>query len=83
MPGKLSPKVTKLEKQIRSLNSSLLRLRNRDLIELLLIIRRPGWTTPAEFRYATGIVESLLMQVKAIESLKATLLQGSRSVGRG
>ncbi len=30
-----------------------------DVVELLKILHRPGWTTPAEFIYANSIVESL------------------------
>lgn len=53
---------------------------NSDCVELLKIIHRPGWTTPAEFTFANSIVESLLGQTRNALALRKTLLAGSREV---
>ena len=51
-----------------------------DLVELLKILHRPGWTTPAEFIYANSIVESLTSQARNVVALRKTPLAGSREV---
>jgi hypothetical protein len=53
----------------------------KDFKELMLIIHKPGWTTPAEFALVHGIVESMLAHSAALVGLKESLLQGSRAVG--
>jgi len=53
---------------------------NSDLIELLKVIHRPGWTTPAEFTFATSIVDSLIGQARNLVALRKSLLAGSRDV---
>jgi hypothetical protein len=53
---------------------------NSDLVELLTILHRPGWTTVAEFTFANSIVESLLAQTRNVLTLRKTLLEGSREV---
>jgi hypothetical protein len=53
---------------------------NSDLVELLKILHRPGWTTPAEFIYANSIVDSLTAQARNVLALRNTLLAGSREV---
>jgi hypothetical protein len=53
---------------------------NSDLVELLKILHRPGWTTPAEFIYANSIVDSLIAQARNVLALRNTLLIGSREV---
>jgi hypothetical protein len=73
--GRLERQITDLSKALKSLSD------DQDLVELLKIIKRPGWTTPAEFVFVTGIAESLSVQVKAVQSLKKILVNGSRQVG--
>jgi hypothetical protein len=71
----------KLEKQIDALSNALAKLSNKeDFRELILILRRPGWTTPAEFRFASGIVASMAAQVKGLAALKKDLIEGSKAV---
>lgn len=48
--------------------------------ELLQIIRRPGWTTPAELLFFHGLLDSMLTQAKALETLHSALINGSRAV---
>ena len=51
-----------------------------DLIEMLKLFHRPGWTTPAEFLYVDSIVESLQEQARNVLTLRKALLAGSREV---
>ncbi len=74
--------VTKLERHIKELSQNLTGLAdNTEFDELLKIIHRPGWTTLPEFLFATGIVESMTAQTRAMHDLKRTLLNASRKVG--
>ncbi len=77
-----SHEMKRLEDGISQLRRSLGDLaNNQDLEELLKIIHRPGWTTPAEFLLVAGIVESIQAQAKALVGLKETLLSGGQKVG--
>jgi hypothetical protein len=73
--------VAHLEKRINELSDSLRSLAaDTDFEELIKIIHRPGWTTPAEHLFVTGGVDSMLTQAKALVGLKQVLLAGSRAV---
>jgi hypothetical protein len=73
--------IKRLEKQIDALSNALAKLSSaEDFRELILILRQPGWTTPAEFRFASGIVASMTTQVKGLTTLKADLIAGSKAV---
>ena len=48
--------------------------------ELLQIIHRPGWTTPAEMLLVNGYLDSINSHAKLITNLKETLLAGARAV---
>lgn len=73
--------IQELVKKIKSLNNALDDLSDpKDLKELLIIIKQPGWTTPAEFLFASGIVDSLLDQTTNLIKLKNSLVKGSRKV---
>jgi hypothetical protein len=72
----------RLEKSITALSDALAHLgRGTSLRELILIIKRPGWTTPAEFAFASSIVENMTSQVATLERLQADLLKASQMVG--
>jgi hypothetical protein len=74
--------LTRLEKQISDLSKALKGLSDdQDLVELIKIIRQPGWTTPAEFAFVTGITEHITAQVKNLQTLRQVLVKGSRQVG--
>lgn len=74
--------IDKLEKRLTTLTDALTRLStDHDLGELRLIIRKPGWTTPAESAFALGIVESMLTHSQALAQLKGVLVKGSGAVG--
>jgi hypothetical protein len=47
----------------------------------LKVIRRPGFTTPAEFAFLTAMLNAVQMHVTAIDTLQAEILTASKSVG--
>lgn len=70
-----------LETRIKDLTEALQGLTaNDDQKELVRLIRQPWWTTPAEFAFAMGIMNSLIAQVENIVTLKQALLTASREV---
>jgi hypothetical protein len=70
-----------LEGQLKELHYALKLLSEDDaLLELIRIIRQPGWTTPAEFMLVTGVTEALHAHTRAMVGLKQTLLSGSRAI---
>lgn len=52
------------------------------LEELLRLIPRPGWTTPAELELVRSGVAQLSSQVKLLRVAQDDLLRGARLVGR-
>lgn len=79
----MPPRINKerLEKQISALSDALANLNSADdLRKLILLIRKPGWTTPAEFTFAAGLVDSMLAQTKVLNQMKDALLKGSDAV---
>lgn len=74
--------IRELEKSITALSDALAHLgKGTSLRDLILIIREPGWTTPAELAFATSIVDTMSTQVQTLERLQTNLLQASRLVG--
>ena len=70
-----------LEKKVDALSNALAKLSSaEDFRELILILRRPGWTTPAEFIFASSIIDSMTAQVKTLTQLKTSFLKGSKAV---
>lgn len=52
------PDIGKLEKKITALSDALAHLgKGTDLKDPLRIIHNPGWTTPAEWLFAVGIID--------------------------
>ena len=75
--------IAQLERHVQNLGTAMERLHNRkEFDDLIAHLHRPGWTTPAEFIFATGIVESMLAHTNALSQLKVQLLHGSSLVGR-
>jgi hypothetical protein len=54
-----------------------------DFEELIRIWRHPGWTTPAEFYFASGLLDAMVSQLRLVVDLKAMLLNGSEAVIAG
>jgi hypothetical protein len=70
-----------LEPKLRELSDALQDLADdQGFEELFEIIHRPGWTTPAELEFFTGIVETITAQARALTALKGTLVLGSSRV---
>jgi hypothetical protein len=72
----------RLEERIDLLSKSMAKAADgKDVRELITIIHRPGWTTPAEFTLVLGIVDSMIGHADAMLGLKEALIKGSRAVG--
>jgi hypothetical protein len=48
-----------------------------DVENLIPIIHRPGWTTLPEFTFVAGTTEALTAQVRTVNELKRTLVEGA------
>ena len=73
--------ITGLQKQVTALSDALARLNTPDdWKRLLLILRQPGWTTPAELIFVSAILEAMRAQAVALAGLQAQLLKGSAAV---
>jgi hypothetical protein len=76
--------VKPLAAAIKDLSDGLMKLaEGKDFEELLRIVHKPGWTTPAEFMLVSGLLQSMNAQVKTLAGLKQVLLAGSRAVAAG
>ena len=72
-----------LEERVTTLNKTLAKLGDgKELIELIRLLHRPGWTTPAEFRFASAIVNAMHAHASALTTMRQDLLDASREVGR-
>ncbi|MFF2141599.1 hypothetical protein [Kitasatospora sp. NPDC058190] len=69
-----------LEQRIHHLITVTKAVSNDPHEELLKIIHRPGWTTPAEAALVTGAVDALIKQTEALNEARTTLMDGARSV---
>ena len=71
-----------LDEKISELSDAMAHLgKGTDLKELLRIIVKPGWTTPAEFRLTLIAVDSMKVQVEALTRTSANLLEAAKLVG--
>jgi hypothetical protein len=72
-----------LGKKITDLSDALAKLgTDGDFQRLLKIIHFPGWTTPAEFAFASAIIDHMTVQVRGFADLKGQLMKASEAVGR-
>ena len=51
-----------------------------DMKEMLRIIHKPGWTTPAEFALVNGLVDSIQGHTNDLTAMRKVLLSGSQAV---
>jgi len=73
--------IAKLEKGIQSLHKSVRIFAEDDgYVELLRIIRQPGWTTPAEFALVLASVEAMNAQVHELTKFKTSLIGAAKEV---
>ncbi|WP_295815293.1 hypothetical protein [uncultured Deinococcus sp.] len=71
-----------LSREVKALHARVRELAASDrLEELLKIIPRPGWTTPAEFELVRGTVAYMNRQVAALDEAQDMLLKGANLVG--
>jgi len=76
--------LTQLEGQIQALKTSHAALASGDsLNELLTIIHRPGWTTPAELAFVRTGLESIRAQTAQLHALTQGLVGAAKHVGTG
>jgi hypothetical protein len=61
------PDLAKLNKRVSALSNALAKLgKGTDLVDLLLIIKKPGWTTPAELAFTNALLGSAEVQLGAL-----------------
>jgi hypothetical protein len=70
-----------LERNLKLFGEELRNLSDEEsFAELLKILHHPGWTTPAEFVFAGAITDLMVVQAKALVSLRDSFLEGARQV---
>lgn len=70
-----------LEKKVSALSNALAKLSSQEEFkELILILRRPGWTTPAELIFFNTITDAMTTHVATLAKMKAGLLKGSSRI---
>ena len=73
----------RLEAKIKTLSSYYQKIaQQKELLELLRLIRRPGWTTPAERLLVHGYIDSLSASASSLLRSTEGMLRGAREVGR-
>ena len=76
--------LNQLEANIKELKSSHAALASGGALdELLKIIHRPGWTTPAELAFVQVGLESAQAQTRQLTALTQGLLTAAKLVGAG
>src|SRR6516162_329259 len=71
----------RMETQIKELHTTLKSLADDKVFgELIRIIRRPGFTRPAEAAFLAGLLDSMLGQAKNMSRLKQVVLAGAEKV---
>src|SRR5690242_16481975 len=74
--------IAHLETRVKELGEQLETMGDTsDLEEMIFLIHRPGWTTPAEYLLVSGIVDAMQEHAKALTTLRQSLITGSRVIG--
>ena len=74
--------IKRLDKKITALSKALANLgKGTDGKDLLLIIRKPGWTTIAELGFTNALLDTAAIQVRALETTRAGLKNAAAKVG--
>lgn len=68
--------ITKLNKSLKKLSFT-----EKQEKEILLNIKKPGWTTPAEFRMFMDALKNANLQINALNNLKNSIQQASAMIG--
>lgn len=73
--------IEKLEKEVKELSTKMQHLvAGPELKEVLIHFHKPGWTTPAEYRFANAILTSMIANVTALTTLKNEFIKASAEV---
>jgi len=76
--------IAKLDKNIRGVRQAIVDLNHvfdsDSSEELLKIIRRPGWTTPAEYLLTNAYLESVLETVRNVKQQIGVVVQASKEI---
>jgi hypothetical protein len=73
--------ITGIERQVRSLHKKLTGLTaTQSLEEIIKEMRRPGWTTPAEFRLVAASVRAMDRQVTILAEMSKELAIASGEI---
>lgn len=76
--------IARLERDIRTLQKTVQALARDDVYnQLLELIHRPGWTTPAEFLLVDGAVNSMTAQLRELTALRDTVVVAARQIAVG
>jgi hypothetical protein len=76
--------LSQMESHIKTIRTAHASLANTsELDELLVIIHRPGWTTPAEVGFVLAALESINVQTAQLNSLRQGLLAAANKVSSG
>lgn len=71
-----------LDKKITELSDLLAHLgQGKPTSELIRIIRGGGWTTPAEFEFATAAIDQVTQQVQLMERTLERIVTSAKLVG--
>ena len=74
--------VETLEPKIRAVQEGLKKISSDKRTEqLLLIIRKPGFTTPAELEFMHGALDSLAHQIEGVDRAHGALVAVADKVG--
>lgn len=75
--------VTDIEKKVVDLKNNMAQVAgetDQHMDELLKIIHNPGYTTPRDVQFTTGILDAMSAQTKAFAGLKEALMAASRDI---
>lgn len=74
--------IKRLDKKITELSKALANLgKGTDGKDLLLIIRKPGWTTLAELGLTNALLDSAALQVRGLQLTMSGLTKAAAKVG--
>jgi hypothetical protein len=73
--------ITCLETKVKALCAHLKALADiSDMEEMLVLIHKPGFTSPSEMILLSGIADSIQGHVNNLTEMRKTLLSGSRAI---
>jgi hypothetical protein len=77
-------KIKTLEGRLNQLSDKLASFsaHSKQVSELIPVIHRPGWTTPAEVTLVSGMVEAMIKHTEVVAELHAALMRGSQAIGK-